>query len=93
LTGKADEVTVAVQKQSRRDTIMDAPPFALAMARASTVYAAHSAEPDAPVVEPRRPRAFRTRSAAAVLLARLATTVEPRPVPHEAPRGMGHAAT
>ena len=72
---------------------MDAPPFALAMARASTVHAAHSAEPDAPVVEPRRPRAFRTRSATAGLLARLAASVEPGPAPREAPRGMGHAAT
>ena len=72
---------------------MDAPPFALAMARASTVHAAHSAEPDAPVVEQRRPRAFRTRSAVAGLLARLATSVEPTAVRHDAPRGMGHAAT
>jgi len=72
---------------------MDAPPLALAMARASTVYASHSADPDAPVVTPRRPRAFRSRSVAADLLARLARTVEPAPVCREVARGMGHAAT
>ncbi|RHA43796.1 hypothetical protein D1825_04550 [Cellulomonas rhizosphaerae] len=63
------------------------------MARASTVYAAHSAAPDAPVVEQRPPRAFRSRCVAADLLARLARTIEPAPVRREVPRGMGHAAT
>ena len=73
---------------------MDAPALALAMARSSTVYAAHSAEPDAPVVETRGPRARRTRSFVARVLTRAARAIEPaRATRREVPCGVGHAAT
>ncbi|MEN0129746.1 MAG: hypothetical protein AAGC49_09935 [Brevundimonas sp.] len=77
---------------------MDAPALALAMARSSTVFAAHSAEPDAPVVADRGPRAERTRAWAAALLTRVATAIEPRCEARGEARGgvsagIGHAAT
>jgi len=73
---------------------MDAPALALAMARSSTVFAAHSAEPDAPVVAARGPRAERTRAWMAAMLTRVAAAIEPRcEARGGAPAGIGHAAT
>jgi len=76
---------------------MDAPPFALVMARRSAEYLALSARPDAPVVEPRsRRHAVRTRTALAHVLARWAVALEPAPRRERAgghERGVGHAAT
>jgi hypothetical protein len=73
---------------------MDAPPFALVMARNSTVYAAHSADPDAPVVEDRGPHVRRTRELVADVLSWMARAIEPsRGARREAPCGVGHAAT
>ncbi|MGY4643830.1 hypothetical protein [Cellulomonas sp. URHB0016] len=76
---------------------MDPMPISVLMSRKATLRHVHSAEPDAPVVEPRarrerRPRAVRTRGALAAMLRRAAEAITPPPVCGDGRREVGHAA-
>jgi len=75
---------------------MDPMPISVLMSRKATLRHVHSAEPGAPVVEPRprrerRPHAVRTRGALAAVLHRAAEAITPSVV-RDPGREVGHAA-